>query len=350
MTTPMEANQSLLERASAVGLQDSETQKLFGGERDFVELSSRETSFAGMFLEGGVLVVTVTDLDRGATVVSDVQGGVLPEIQQRGRALGGLEVRKVEYSFLELANWRNLAFRHVMWFEDVTSLDLDERRNRVSIGLATGSGRAQVLEVLKDLDVPLEAVAIAVTGSVNPGVLNKKPEPAPPLRAATNLYDRVRPIPGGVKFVVSNPSYSTNCTMGFNARSWPSGTYRFITNSHCTYDLFDLDQGITKAVQVSAPDTIGLEAVDPDGWTCGLPGFRRVCRYSDAAAYSYYASVIDSVDFGAIARPEGPPGTGSSSGSTTIDSIRPRFYIKGSVNWPISGDSAHKVGLKTGWT
>lgn len=350
ITPSLEPNQSLLEKASIEGLQDTETQELFGGERSFVELSVIEPRFAGFFLEGPALVVNMTGLDRSETITTAIQEELLPEIQQRGRAHSGIEIRRVDYSFLELANWRNLFWRHVGGLDDLGSLDLDERLNRVSIGLKTGSGRARVLETLASLGIPAEGVLIHVEGTVEPTVLADKPGAGAPLPRTTYLYDRIRPIPRGVKFLWVNPSYTGGCTMGFNARRWPGGSNYFITASHCTYDLFDDDPSATKAVQAYGVDTVGVEAVDPNGWTCGPFWDRDECRYSDAAAYAYYAGVVDSVGFGTIARPEGPPGTGGSSGNVNIDPVRPRFNVTGSVNWPIQGDSVHKVGITTGWT
>jgi len=347
---PTEASQLPTASVSGLGLQDPATQEFFPGERDFVEIASRQPSFAGGFLEGGVLVVNVSDLSTAPGVAGAVQQRLLPEIQRRGRALGGMETREVPFTFMQLANWRNLAFRQVMSLREVTSLDLDEQGNRLRIGLVTEAGSGQVSELLESLGIPSEAISISVVGPAEPAVLVPNMPPVAPLPETGTLSDRFRPIPGGVFFNFAQAGDNPfTCTLGFNVRRWPTGTTHFITNSHCTYDLFDEDSGLTTAFQMIPPDTVGSESDDPDGWTCGWPWDRRICRYSDAAAYAFRQSVLDSVGFGTIARPEGPPGT-SNTGPTTIGSSNPRFYITGTVRWPVQGDSVHKVGISGGWT
>lgn len=347
MIPPSEPDEPASARSADVALQDADIQALFPGERAFVDIASREPAFAGTFLDGGVLVANVSDPASRGAVTAEVEGLLLPDVQRRGRAMGGVEIRDVRYSFLELANWRNLAWRHVMSLEDVTSLDLDERGNRVRIGLATGAGSTGVAQVLDSLGIPSEATTIEVTGPAVPSVLIEEPKP-PASSLVTYLWNRIRPIPGGVRFDWANPPDSSSCTLGFNARRWPGGDHHFITASHCGY-VFGLDPGSTEAFQ-RAPDTIGSESVDPEGWSCSWPWEPNECRYSDAAAYAYRPGIVDSLDFGTIARPEGPPGTGSSQGNTVIDANNPRFHITGAVNWPQDGDSVHKVGYVGGWT
>lgn len=346
---PSEPTDPPYARSTDVALQDADVQEFFPAEQVFIDIASRGPAFAGTFVEGNVLVVNVSDPDRRDAVADAVRDLLLPEMQRHGRAMGGIETRDVRYSFLELANERNLAWRDVMSLEGVTSLDVDERGNRIHIGLTTEGGRTRVEQVLESLGIPSEATVIEVVGPAVP-TASIDETALSPLPVTESLSSRVRPIPGGVSFGWTNGSYNSGCTLGFHVRIWPGGDYHFITNSHCTYEVYGLDAGSTYSFQTDAPDTIGSESTDPEPWNCTWPWEPRECRYSDAAAHAYRPGIIDSLDFGTIARPKGPPGTGSNLGNTEIDPNNPRFYIEGSVNWPQQGDSVHKVGYIGGWT
>jgi len=50
----------------------------------------------------------------------------------------------------------------------VTLVDLDEARNRVTIGVEDESSTRAVEQALPPLDIPREAVAILVTGQIRP--------------------------------------------------------------------------------------------------------------------------------------------------------------------------------------
>lgn len=340
---------------SQVVVEDPEVQQLFPAEADFLDIASREPTFAGYFLDGDVFVGNTTETSRDAAIVGELER-YLPALTERGRSIARIETRTVDFSFLELANWRNLAYRHVMQLQDVNTLGVNERSNRLRIGLKDGPGQAEAERMVDSLGIPAEAVEYAIRGALTPGVLVEEVDATdgvlePP--TATYLTDRIRPIPGGVRLRIGNSGVSQvyTCTMGFSARRWPDGAVHLLTNSHCTRNLFDLDAGTTSALQFSTADTVATETVDPDGWDCGFWSWEPDwCRYSDAAAFQYDVSVLDSIDFGAIARPEGPPGTGGNQGDTLIDLNNPRFYIDDWIYWPMQGDSVDKVGIIGGWT
>jgi hypothetical protein len=155
-----------------------------------------------------------------------------------------------------------------------------------------------------------------------------------PVRYATTLRDRVRPVRGGLQ--INFPGFV--CTLGFNAVR--SGQRSFITNSHCTNV-----QGGTEGTpywqpsQATAPAQIATEVADPQYRRGdGCPSGRR-CRRSDAARAAYAGGTSSTL--GSIART-----TGANNTSLTIQGS---FTITGEGS-PVVGQTVNKVGRTTGWT
>lgn len=190
-----------------------------------------------------------------------------------------------KYNIAELARLRNEANK-VFALEGVTYTDLDEAANRVKIGIASESVRAQVVTILEKARVPAEAVDIVVS---------------PPAVDLALLSDYVRPLAGGLQ--IQNDKRE-NCTLGLiathNGAEIP--VHGFLTNSHCTNirggdENTDFYQDINPEIPNTEPNRlIGVEYKDPAlrhipglTWEAILcsPGI-YVCRYSDAAFVQFY--------------------------------------------------------------
>jgi hypothetical protein len=94
-------------------------------------------------------------------------GRVSPRAAGRGAAT--IKVVRGQYTFAELARWRDTLFTNVLASDipGVRSLDLDEARNRVVLGLASesfASTRASVLAQLPRLGVNPAAVLFDSAG------------------------------------------------------------------------------------------------------------------------------------------------------------------------------------------
>jgi len=206
-------------------------------------------------------------------------------------------------------------------------------RNRIVMGFATPEQRLEALRAIPNAAVPLDAVIVEITPRV--------------VSLQQTLYDRIRPVPGGVqtRFNVSGEPW---CTIGPNALRLTQQPQRgFLVCSHCTRDLFTVDwNNITHYWQpvVRIPTEfyhIGNEAIDPPLFPCEEDP--DGCRNSDAAL-ALYASYAP-YELGYIARP-----AGRNTGTLIIDSGSPRFQITGVFNWAVDGETLEKVGRTTGWT
>jgi hypothetical protein len=198
---------------------------------------------------------------------------------------------------------------------------VDERRNKVVVGVEKSDRAAEVSYYLAKKGLPDDAVVVEVREPITPDV---------------TLRDRVRPVDGGLQ--VAFDRYL--CTLGFNAFS---GTLRsYLVNSHCT-DRRGFVNGTRHYQPLVAPyNYIGYEIRDPALWPCLG---NRLCRWSDAAL-GLYAYDVPS-DLAQIAR---TTFWNRLNGSITIDGLRPSFRVRAEKPFPLGGEMLEKVGRTTGWT
>jgi hypothetical protein len=291
---------------------------------EFNQFSNEVPEFAGVYVDAtGVPVVLLTDL----AAENAARGKLATRIAARSGTSTPMRAAKAQYSFKDLLRWR-LAARSVLSRYSVVSVGIDDRENRVRIGVTAASEIAALYSTLESMGVPRLAVDVRV---------QQRPSPVVTLR------DYVRPVRGGLKIATQNG----DCSYGFSAilNNYP-GSQFFITASHCTPQ-----RGVVDSVTFYQPTylysggIIGTEVVDPapmTGYPC--PG-ADPCRYSDAAAIQFAAGV--SYTHNAIAR---TMSSGSSSGSITISSSTPNFTISWVGSWAYSGTTLQKIGQRTGWT
>jgi len=319
-------------------------------DEKLLETARRLPGFGGLYFDdsGNLNVYLVEDVSKlqgdklkarqnqVQKVLVDVFGR---EILSQGRTQRDLEATqatsegpakikliRADFNTIQLARWRDEA-NGVLEVPGVVFTDLDERRNRIKIGIAPGTSRKQAQALLKEKGIPTEAVLF---------------EETQPVRFHASLRDHVRPMPGGVQVEADTGAFSYKiCTMGFNViRSGVSG---FITNSHCT-----TTQGGSENTDFHQPNDplfsegnkVGDETADPEYFVGGLCPAGRRCRFSDSAFIDY------SVGRGSnIART-----TGWNNGSLTISSTNTRLRIVGELSTWIDGSELDKIGRTTGWS
>ncbi|HEX7119074.1 MAG TPA: hypothetical protein VF212_09815 [Longimicrobiales bacterium] len=285
---------------------------------DLATVARDVPAFGGLFIDAdGVPTAYVTDAsERGA--VEAAVGGFLAS---RGYAATSLRIREGRFGFAQLDRWFRGASPEVLATAGVVFVDLDERSNRLLVGVEHAGAANAVRGVIARLGIPADAVEIRETA---------------PIHFAATLRDRVRPVQGGLQIHFGN----FLCTLGFNAVR--AGQNSFITNSHCTNQ-----QGGTEGTQYFQPlstvdgTVIATEVDDPEYFRGGQCPRGRRCRFSDASRAAYSAGVDFSL--GAVAQ---TTSRGNLSGSLTIAGT---FSITGERD-PLAGEEANKVGRTTGWT
>lgn len=239
-----------------------------------------------------------------------------------------INILQGEFEYRELAVWR-AGLRSVLSFPGVVFLDLDERSNRVRIGVESVSRGGPLDAIRQELGlrgVPDRAVIVEQTD---------------PIHHMVTLRDRVRPVPGSMQIHFSN----FLCTLTFNADR--SGVRGHLMNSHCT----DQQGGVesTEYFQPTSsvdPVRISVEIADPEYFRGGECPRGRKCRYSDSAFADYDSDSTG--EFGKIAR---TTFRDPLEGSITIDDNDPRFSVTGEFDGdPAAGTELNKVGRTTGWT
>ncbi|MEE9134121.1 MAG: hypothetical protein V3U13_11225, partial [Gemmatimonadota bacterium] len=237
-----------------------------------------------------------------------------------------LIIHRGSFDFTQLKGWHDKLLPVLASRADVVSLDIDETRNQVAIGIESPAATGEIKSDVAALQIPDAAVHVKV-----------RARPVPRL----TLQQKRRPVLAG--FQIQNDRGGT-CTLGLNARV--NGQRVFVTASHCSGDPFsNPDNRPIYQPTVSGANEIGHEIMDWPGFRC-FWAFR--CRYSDAAIFEYNGSVSD--DFEKIARTESWAEGGR--GSIVLSSSQPTFTIvekvaDGTIH---VGERVHKVGRTSGWT
>lgn len=303
------------------------TQSATGMDAVFARVAQDNPGFGGAFYdENGTLTVYMAGGDVGPMGgdVGPMAAQLETSLARAGVAQPGKQVRVIagQYDFLKLSAVRS-HMNSVLGTDGVVFTDVDEARNRVTIGVSSDAAAKLVARTAARLGDDAAAVHI---------------ETVDPILPMVTLRDAVRPVPGGMQ--INFPGFL--CTLGFNIRaSSPvaSNMRGYVTNSHCTTTQGGVEN--TPHGQPTLAQRIGQEIYDPIYFTgAPCPAGRR-CRYSDSSVGRYDANVPSA--FGRIARTTG-------INSLTIDSISPHFIITAERSAAMTGEAIHKVGRTTGWS
>jgi len=294
--------------------------------------------FGGMFIDSsGVPNVYLLDKRQA----NAAQAAIQPLIDPYARAVGRkpiyrdrVKVLEARYDFRQLMTWR-VTLRSLFATQNgnVVSLDIDDRNNRLSIGVVRSEDQIGLATVVSSLGIPMSAVNFVVTERE---------------ATAASLRNWTASKKGGIQIVRSSAGEGGGgeCTLGFNVRYRANGEYHrgFVTASHCT-DLFGGAEATNFFSPTRTSANIGEEIADPFFSSaitgCG-PGDE--CRYSDAALISYNSDVI-----WAGAKIARTTYNDPISGSIDVDPANPQFTVTGS-GYPTVGTVVDKVGRTTGWT
>jgi hypothetical protein len=248
----------------------------------FAHMARTAPAFGGMFIDdGGVLNVYMMNRSSSAKAAAS-------------RALRGnfdlprkVRVLKARYRFAQLKTWQNRATEKLLGLPGVVMTDVDDKTNRLTVGVTGDRGRAAVNKGLARLGIPRAAVDV---------------QAAAPAETQSSLNDFHRPLVGGLQVGSFGP-----CTLGFIAiRKGASG---FIVNSHCTNIQGSIEGSVFyQPDPSSAANRVGVEAVDPVYFRGGFCFPGRRCRFSDTAFVKRDSGVATSLGF--IAKSDPSPSTG----------------------------------------
>lgn len=310
-------------------------------ERLAQRVARQVPAFGGGYVEDGVLHVHMVEMGAAGHARSVIAG----EMGQGGRTdLTEMRFRPARFTFRQLENWHRRLSAHGGIPHPVLYTEVDERFNRVRIGIEKADLEAPIRAVLARKQIPDDAVLFRVD--------------VPAVRANHNLRDRVRPTRAGTQTRTTYSGAPDNfyCTQGPNV--WYNSKRHFVMNSHCTQEVDTYGWGGYIGAVIHQPNIgpwydrnrhrIGTEVSDPafyhDGYWCDPNQASRGCRWSDAALVE---STTSDWDFAGIARTVNRIFLPSWSGSLDINGTFPRIGLNDTY-W--AGDQLDKVGRTTGWT
>lgn len=251
----------------------------------------------------------IGDFRRAGTLASEARAA-------RRQVVGEpVVVLEADYTFRELYEWYLEIGQAVWQTERVTFTDIDERLNRIEVGVSSIADIVPVRSVVTGVGVPPEAVVIVE----NSNMLETD---------VASMQGNVSPEIGGIQISLN----TTNaCSMAFSSDRTSDGNWYFVTAAHCTQNYAQMDGDTIGQPWVTTP--IGYEVADPAGFTSSPCPPSRTCRESDAALIRY---TTWNFLHGHVAWPN----LGSTNFSTTA-----AMDISTDVE---VGDSVHLVGRTTG--
>lgn len=305
----------------------------FSAEQHLFDLATQIRGFGGYAVDpDGNVTVFLTDLDQTQAVVAALAPlrkdadrhiaslrehraamttgpGAGPPMPPLPAGPGQVIVKRGEYGWLDLSDWRDLLTAHVLTLPGAVSVGIDESHNRVAVsidGQRAATLRPIIDRRLSELGIPAAAVVITESGPVDPIVKTRPISLAallgPALAGGTfspyapcetlpgnTIRSRQRPLIGGIMICQSNHATLEikECTIGFIATRLQEGwTRRFVTASHCSDQQGVVDSTVFGQPTVATADSVAFEVEDPMFRTnitgCPTAPTLRACRNSDA--------------------------------------------------------------------
>jgi hypothetical protein len=324
------------------------------GEDMFVELTQDEPAIAGFYFdENKNAVAFVTDSSRfGSARAALARHLVAHRLElPAGYQNAPILVRKADYLFQQLSDWRDDAVDKILGVvPGVIFVDLDEARNRVTIGYDShvASALSQARSLLVRLGIPELAVNFSprdliqsLTGSAPPSLSDfrfrasaRSFAPPPSFMSADTLRGIADTLGGGIQIMSTQCNPCNPATLGLIADS--AGTARgILTVSHIGGTFLGLDYAKVWQPTASYND-VGTETDDPSS----------MYRNSDATFFHLNGSKPGKR--GAVARTTDRHS--GSAGAITIHSTNPWINLANAQTYIPSGLTVDKVGRTTGWT
>lgn len=273
-----------------------------------LEVAAAVPSFGGMYYdEQGRLVVRLMD----ASAAPAAERAIAAVFGQEKLPAEGLLTEPATRTFAQLKALHEQVTPAVLSVAGTVLTDVDERTNRVAIGIERAEVRPLVEAVLERLAVVREAIDIIEMGPILP----------------TSVQGGWRPVTGGLQLETPGKY----CTLGFSALQ--GNTLGFVSNSHCTQTQGGVES--TPAYQAVYPNLAGTELTDPGYISGGSCPAGRICRYSDSAFFRADTSLN--------------PLVASTPGAFNL-SISAWLEVPGKVLYPSQGQLVHKTGRTSGTT
>jgi hypothetical protein len=305
---------------------------------DFADIGMKVHGFGGMFIDEAKDTLYVYMVPGQPGDVAEVDKAISDVLGSRRPPQHHIAVLQGQYTFLELQDWYSHMRPRVLPMDGVVLTGIDDRNNRLKVGVETSAAASAVQAELDALGIPRQAVNL-VRAQV--------------ATVEGSLTDRIRPLYGGLNIQRDKTAGPSQCSLGVVAIR--QGRAGFVTASHCGDKPFQQMGRVFSQPLKTFPDTtmVGRETVNPPLLTeleCGRGPIEVKCsgdvgcRCSDTLfAEVTNGSFADSLGY--IARPD-LNSTSWASGNNPP----PTFKITAKDGSVIVGQSVTKVGATSGRT
>lgn len=312
----------------------------------FVRLANRFDGFGGAYEnEEGQLVLVSTQPEHaeGAKIEFVAELFEVVDIDDRSREAymnKGILVQAADYSFTELAVYRELIESNLVDDIPLVFIDVDERQNLVVMGVdeSKNASTADLITMVAQLGIPPKAIAFEQTPIANAAIGMSPELKLPTSTLLPSILNYVRPLAGGLQI-----DRDGRCTLGIPVWYGNPGsqTRGFLTASHCTGYV-----GIANGTQWGQPwlsSHIGTEFEDPPLYNCDASSN---CSMTDAALIDMNSAHDNSSNTlpGHVYLTDFSSSTGYGGYTISGDPLPL------STRSPLVGLDVNKVGMATGWT
>lgn len=289
----------------------------------------RAPGFAGIRIDddGNMVLMHTKGADVQA-IEREVRARIAPTTPRR--TAPAVRFEETRYTFAELANLKRAVNPYQF---RVLSVDIDEVRNRLVLGVASAQQAAAVRDAISALGQSLDGILVEVV--------------KPPIPATLTLQDSARPVIGGLKFTMYGVP---DCTLGPNTRFGTWTTRYAVINSHCTSTYVGYDGGAAHQPFVYNPWStyFGAEVMDPSPYY-GYPmcPTGQYCREADVALIQFENTGESAFKIARTTEMVTSPGT-----EGPITRASPDFVVIDTFAYAnlLVGQYLHKVGQRTGWS
>lgn len=349
-------------------------------------------SFGGFFEdENGQLVSYLVEdihkmsLSKKDKIKSDIIEAYGKIFGEENNKVTTVQLVQGQYTYKQLNRWKNIVRKEFSYQKDgMVTLDIDEVKNKMYIGLASEGQQIGFATKLNQLGIETEAFEFKVenlrseqayksnTQECSAGVF------AVSLRCSMLDFAQGKYV-GGLRYSFVDDGQGGSCSIGFNVEY--NGKKGFITASHCGkiaqktgFEIFQQDNppflsNYKIAYELIDPGSVQQIARDAETWTfqrytqywtstnydtnrrgdtwwCGdslTP--RGACRFSDAMLAEYQTVALPKVEVGYIAKP-------LNGGGFVIDTFEmlKGYRISKIVTWPRVNEIVSSIGATTGQT
>jgi hypothetical protein len=318
---------------------------------DFAALAEEVPGFGGMYFDtDGVLTIQLVNPEALAfarpKVVALLERGIRwgpGRTNQRAAVAREMRTVRARFDYRQLVSlYRTEVVPLMGTTEGITMTDIDERQNRIVVGVKDASTLAAIREHFANPRIPSNAVEVLLFNLPAAETVSRSAKTTTASLSMVNqsLQGDLRPaIPGGARIAVNYQNSIYTGTLGFNLMPWingtPGTTRYLVTCSHCAWPLNQM-QGVGVG-QPTWSGQLAVEIVDPPAFPGVVGGWcpsQKICRWSEAALARYDDSTL--ADQGMIALP--------AIGSITFSSRVPIAVM----DVPYVGQPVHMIGSQSG--